>query len=117
MVATTFAATRRWRLRAVYAQGVAGNWLWWSFSSLGHDDGFSVCAIVAALRGDYRRAVCGDALPREAGGVSPGVSRGVPGIADELPDSGWVTKAMVNIISTSLGISGREGAGDLVCFF
>ena len=55
--------------------------------SLRHDDGVSLRALVAAVRAAHGRATRRNPLFRQARGFSAGLSRAVPGSADELPDS------------------------------
>ncbi len=63
MVATTFAADTPLVVTGlVYSQGIAGNWLWWSFSAVGNDDHISFCPSVETIQPADRRAVRGNAL-------------------------------------------------------
>src|SRR6266496_3150414 len=84
MVATTFAADTPLVVTGlVYAQGVAGNWIWWSFLL----SGMMTVFLFAALWPADRRAVRRDALLGQAGCVSAGLSSLVPRFVDELPHS------------------------------
>src|SRR5208283_4660877 len=75
------------------------------FSAFRHDDRFSVRAVVAALRRDHRKPAA----------FLRGFRAVYLGLLMNCLILGWVTKAMVNIISTSLGISDARALA--ICVF
>ena len=63
MVATTFAADTPLAVtELVAANGIAGNWLWWSFAFGGMCTAIFFCTPLAAQRNPDRCRVCGVAL-------------------------------------------------------
>src|SRR6202521_3463920 len=106
MVATTFAADTPLAVTGmVYANGVAGNWLWWSFLPSG------MMTVFLFARLWRRSGLITDVQFAEMRyhGKPAAFLRGFRavylGLLMNCLILGWVTKAMVNIISTSLGIS------------
>src|SRR6476469_2809126 len=120
MVATTFAADTQ-----LVANGVAGNWLWWDFLM----SGMLTVFFFARL---WRRAgVMTDVEFAELrySGKPAAVLRGFRALYLALPINliilGWVTKAMIKILTISLGlrpvhVAGFEISGDIlavgICF-
>ncbi len=106
MVATTFAADTPLVVSGlVYTQGVAGNWLWWSalpsgmltvflYARLWHRAGLLTDVQFAELRYAGRPAA-----------VLRGFRALYLGLLMNCLILGWVTKAMMQIASVSLGIS------------
>src|SRR5258705_3590090 len=99
----------------VYTQGVAGNLLWWSFLPSGMMTVFLFARlwrrsglITDVQFADMRNAAKPAAFLRVFGAVYLGLLMNCLIL-------GWVTKAMVNIISTSLGVS--DGKALAICVF
>src|ERR1700756_5512822 len=114
MVATTFSADTPLLVTGlVYKQGIAGNWLWWSFLL----SGMRTVFLFARL---WRRSgLLTDVQFAEMrySGKPAAFLRGFPAIYLGLLMNclilGWVTKAMTSIVSLTLGIS--EHAALLIC--
>jgi Na+/proline symporter len=116
MVATTFAAdTPLVVCGLVYTQGVAGNWLWWSFLPSG------MMTVFLFARLWRRSGLITDVQFAEFRyqGKPAAFLRGFRsvylGLLMNCLILGWVTKAMVNIISTSMGISDAKALA--ICVF
>src|SRR6202163_3841473 len=116
MVATTFAADTPLAVSGlVYTQGVAGNWLWWSFLPPG------MMTVFLFARLWRRSGLITDVQFAELRyhGKPAAFLRGFRavylGLLMNCLILGWVTKAMVNIISTSLGISDAKALA--ICVF
>ncbi len=116
MVATTFAADTPLAVTGlVYANGVAGNWLWWSFLPSG------MMTVFLFARLWRRSGLITDVQFAEMryAGKSAAFLRGFRavylGLLMNCLILGWVTKAMVNIISTSMGISDFKAL--MICVF
>ena len=115
MVATTFAADTPLVVTGLVAtRGVAGNWLWWSFVM----SGMLTVFFFARL---WRRAgVMTDVELAELrySGKRAAALRGFRALYLAIPINliilGWVTKAMVTILSISLGVSPWVAVG--ICF-
>jgi SSS family solute:Na+ symporter len=115
MVATTFAADTPLAVTGMVAtKGVAGNWLWWNMVM----SGMLTVFFFARL---WRRAgVMTDVELAELryGGRPAAVLRGFRALYLALPINliimGWVTMAMIKILTISLGISPWLAVG--VCF-
>jgi Na+/proline symporter len=115
MVATTFAADTPLVVTGlVTAHGVAGNWLWWNFVM----SGMLTVFFFARL---WRRAgVMTDVEFAEIrySGKPAAVLRGFRALYLAIPINliilGWVTRAMIKILSISLGISPVLAVG--ICF-
>ena len=115
MVATTFAADTPLVVTGlVAAKGVAGNWLWWNMVM----SGMLTVFFFARL---WRRAnVMTDVEFAEVryGGRPASFLRGFRalylGVAINLIIMGWVTRAMIKILTISLGISPFLAVG--ICF-
>src|SRR4051794_4640766 len=115
MVATTFAADTPLAVIGLVASfGIAGNWLWWSMLM----SGMLTVFFFARL---WRRArVLTDVEFAEIryGGGPAAFLRGFRalylGIAVNLIIMGWVTRAMIKILTISLGISPYLAVG--ICF-
>jgi solute:Na+ symporter, SSS family len=120
MVATTFAADTPLVVAALVAtKGVAGNWLWWNFVM----SGMLTVFFFARL---WRRAeVMTDAELAEVryGGRPAAVLRGFRALYLAIPINliilGWVTRAMIKILTISLGlrdvtIGGMTVSGEVV---
>ena len=115
MVATTFAADTPLVVTGLVAsKGVAGNWLWWNMVM----SGMLTVFFFARL---WRRAnVMTDVEFAEIryGGRPAAFLRGFRalylGIAINLIIMGWVTRAMIKILTISLGISPLLAVG--ICF-
>ena len=115
MVATTFAADTPLVVTGlVVAHGVAGNWLWWNFVM----SGMLTVFLFARL---WRRAnVMTDVEFAEIrySGRPAAFLRGFRAIYLAIPINliilGWVTDAMITILSISLGISPYLAVG--ICF-
>ena len=117
MVATTFAADTPLAVTGlVYANGVAGNWLWWSFLPSG------MMTVFLFARLWRRSGLITDVQFAEMryAGKPAAFLRGFRavylGLLMNCLILGWVTKAMVNIISTSLGVSDAKALGTCVFF-
>ena len=116
MVATTFAADTPLAVTGlVYTQGVAGNWLWWSslpagmmtvflFARLWRRSGLMTDVQFAEMRYHGKPAA-----------FLRGFRAVYLGLLMNCLILGWVTKAMVNIVSTSLGISDARALA--ICVF
>jgi len=116
MVATTFAADTPLVVTGlVYANGVAGNWLWWSFLPSG------MMTVFLFARLWRRSGLITDVQFAEMrySGKPAAFLRGFRavylGLLMNCLILGWVTKAMVNIISTSMGISDFKAL--MICVF
>ena len=116
MVATTFAADTPLAVSGlVYTQGVAGNWLWWSFLPSG------MMTVFLFARLWRRSGLITDVQFAEMRyhGKPAAFLRGFRavylGLLMNCLILGWVTKAMINIISTSLGISDAKALA--ICVF
>ncbi|HET7106271.1 MAG TPA: sodium:solute symporter family protein [Candidatus Acidoferrum sp.] len=116
MVATTFAADTPLAVTGlVYTQGVAGNWLWWSFLPSG------MMTVFLFARLWRRSGLITDVQFAELRyhGKPAAFLRGFRavylGLLMNCLILGWVTKAMVNIVSTSLGISDARALA--ICVF
>jgi Na+/proline symporter len=115
MVATTFAADTPLAVTGmVAANGVAGNWLWWNMVMSG------VLTVFFFARLWRRAGVMTDVELAELryGGRPAAVLRGFRALYLALPINliimGWVTLAMIKILTISLGISPWIAVG--VCF-
>jgi len=116
MVATTFAADTPLVVSGlVYTQGIAGNWLWWSalpsgiltvflYARLWHRAGLLTDVQFAELRYAGRPAA-----------VLRGFRALYLGLLMNCLILGWVTKAMMQIASVSLGIS--DSSALALCIF
>jgi solute:Na+ symporter, SSS family len=116
MVATTFAADTPLAVCGlVYTQGVAGNWLWWSFLPSG------MMTVFLFARLWRRSGLITDVQFAEMRyhGKPAAFLRGFRavylGLLMNCLILGWVTKAMINIISISLGISDAKALA--ICVF
>ena len=116
MVATTFAADTPLAVAGlVYTQGIAGNWLWWSFLPSG------MMTVFLFARLWRRSGLLTDVQLAEMryAGKPAAFLRGFRAIYLGLLINclilGWVTKAMVSIVSTALGLS--EGTSLAICIF
>ncbi len=116
MVATTFAADTPLVVTGlVYRQGISGNWLWWSMLL----SGMMTVFLFAAL---WRRSgLLTDVQFAEMrySGKPAAFLRGFRalylGLLMNCVILGWVTRAMVTIVSTTLGVS--EHAALAICVF
>src|ERR1035441_8627567 len=116
MVATTFAADTPLVVTGlVYSQGIAGNWLWWSFL-------LSAMMTVFLFARLWRRSgLLTDVQFAEMryAGKPAAFLRGFRAIYLGLLMNclilGWVTKAMTTIVATTLGLSDRGAL--MVCVF
>jgi Na+/proline symporter len=115
MVATTFAADTPLAVTGMVAtKGVAGNWLWWNAVMSG------ILTVFFFARLWRRAGVMTDVELAELryGGRPAAVLRGFRAVYLALPINliimGWVTMAMVKILTISLGISPWLAVG--VCF-
>ena len=116
MVATTFAADTPLAVTGfVYANGISGNWLWWSFLPSG------MMTVFLFARLWRRSGLITDVQFAEMRytGKPAAFLRGFRavylGLLMNCLILGWVTKAMVYIISTSMGISDLNAL--LICVF
>src|SRR5215218_11390211 len=115
MVATTFAADTPLVVTGLVAsKGVAGNWLWWNFVM----SGMLTVFFFARL---WRRAnVMTDVEFAEVrySGAPAAALRGFRAVYLAIPINliilGWVTRAMIKILTISLGISPVLAVG--ICF-
>jgi len=114
MVATTFAADTPLVVTGlVYSQGIAGNWLWWSFLLSG------MMTVFLFARLWRRSGLLTDVQFAEMrySGRPAAFLRGFRAIYLGLLMNclilGWVTKAMTTIVATTLGLSDR--AALMVC--
>src|SRR3954468_3653647 len=106
MVATTFAADTPLLVTGlVYSQGIAGNWLWWSFLPSG------MMTVFLFARLWLRSGLLTDVQFAELryAGKPAAFLRGFRavylGLLMNCLILGWVTKAMVSILDTALGLS------------
>src|SRR5260370_12233717 len=116
MVATTFAADTPLAVTGlVYANGVAGNWLWWSFLPSGMMTVFLFARLWrrSGLITDVQFAEM--RYPGKPAAFLRGFRAVYLGLLMNCLILGWVTKAMVYIISTSTGISDLKAL--LTCVF
>jgi SSS family solute:Na+ symporter len=116
MVATTFAADTPLAVSGlVYTQGIAGNWLWWSFLPSG------MMTVFLFARLWRRSGLLTDVQFAEMryAGKPAAFLRGFRavylGLLMNCLILGWVTKAMVSILSTVLGISDFNSL--MICIF
>jgi solute:Na+ symporter, SSS family len=116
MVATTFAADTPLVVAGlVYTQGVAGNWLWWSFLPSG------MMTVFLFARLWRRSGLLTDVQFAELRytGKPAAFLRGFRavylGLLMNCLILGWVTKAMTSIVSSTLGTS--ETASLAICVF
>ncbi len=116
MVATTFAAdTPLWVNGTVYTQGIAGNWLWWSFLPSG------LMTVFLFARLWRRSGLLTDVAFAELRytGRPAAFLRGFRalylGLLMNCLILGWVTKAMSGILAVALGVS--QGQGLALCIF
>ena len=116
MVATTFAADTPLVVTGlVYINGVAGNWLWWSFLPSG------MMTVFLFARLWRRSGLITDVQFAEMrySGKPAAFLRGFRavylGLLMNCLILGWVTKAMVNIISTAMGVSDAKALA--ICVF
>src|ERR1700758_4482549 len=116
MVATTFAADTPLVVTGlVYAQGVAGNWIWWSFLLSG------MMTVFLFARLWRRSGLLTDVQFAEMrySGKPAAFLRGFRalylGLLINCLILGWVTKAMTAIVAASLGIS--EATSLWICVF
>ncbi|MFY9674007.1 MAG: sodium:solute symporter family protein [Terriglobales bacterium] len=116
MVATTFAADTPLVVTGlVYSQGVAGNWLWWSFLLSG------MMTVFLFARLWRRSGLLTDVQFAEMrySGKPAAFLRGFRalylGLLMNCLILGWVTKAMTTIVATTLGLSDRGAL--MVCVF
>ena len=115
MVATTFAADTPLVVAGLVAtRGVAGNWLWWNMVMSG------ILTVFFFARLWRRAEVMTDVEFAELryGGRPAAVLRGFRALYLALPINliilGWVTRAMIKILTISLGISVYQAVA--VCF-
>ena len=116
MVATTFAADTPLAVTGlVYSQGIAGNWLWWSFLPSG------MLTVFLFARLWRRSGLLTDVQFAELrySGRPAAFLRGFRAIYLGLLMNalilGWVTKAMSSILVTALGVSSRAALA--ICIF
>ncbi|MBZ5703602.1 MAG: Na+:solute symporter [Acidobacteriia bacterium] len=116
MVATTFAADTPLAVSGlVYTQGIAGNWLWWSFLPSG------MMTVFLFARLWRRSGLLTDVQFAEMRytGKPAAFLRGFRavylGLLMNCLILGWVTKAMVSIISTVLGVP--DSTSLAICIF
>ena len=116
MVATTFAADTPLVVTGlVYGQGVAGNWIWWSFLLSG------MMTVFLFARLWRRSGLLTDVQFAEMrySGKPAAFLRGFRalylGLLMNCLILGWVTKAMTSIVATTLGVSDQKALG--VCVF
>jgi SSS family solute:Na+ symporter len=116
MVATTFAADTPLAVSGlVYTQGIAGNWLWWSFLPSG------MMTVFLFARLWRRSGLLTDVQFAEMryAGKPAAFLRGFRavylGLLMNCLILGWVTKAMVSIVSTVLGVS--DSTSLAICIF
>ena len=116
MVATTFAADTPLVVTGlVYTQGVAGNWLWWSFLPSGMMTVFLFARLWrrSGLMTDVQFAEM-----RYAGRPAAflrGFRAAYLGLLMNCLILGWVTKAMTSIVAAVLGVSDARALG--ICIF
>lgn len=111
MVATTFAADTPLAVTGMVARhGVAANWLWWNLALSG------LLTVFFFSRLWRRAGVLTDVEFTELryGGKAAALLRGVRAFYLAVPINliimGWVTRAMVTIVETALGVSGWTAA-------
>src|SRR3954470_13106047 len=116
MVATTFAADTPLVVTGlVYAQGIAGNWLWWSFLLSG------MMTVFLFARLWRRSGLLTDVEFAEMRytGKPAAFLRGFRalylGLLMNCIILGWVTKAMTSIVAVTLGISDQRALA--ICIF
>ncbi len=116
MVATTFAADTPLVVTGlVYTQGIAGNWLWWSFLLSG------MMTVFLFARLWRRSGLLTDVQFAEMRytGKPAAFLRGFRalylGLLMNCLILGWVTKAMTSIVGTTLGVSDRSAL--MICIF
>jgi Na+/proline symporter len=116
MVATTFAADTPLVVTGlVYAQGVAGNWIWWSFLLSG------MMTVFLFARLWRRSGLLTDVQFAEIryAGKPAAFLRGFRalylGLLMNCLILGWVTKAMTSIVAATLGVSDHKAL--LICVF
>src|SRR5579885_391206 len=116
MVATTYAADTPLVVTGlVYTQGVAGNWLWWSFLLSG------MMTVFLFARLWRRSGLLTDVQFAEMRytGKPAAFLRGFRalylGLLMNCLILGWVTKAMTSIVGTTLGVSDRSAL--MICIF
>ena len=116
MVATTFAADTPLLVTGlVYTQGIAGNWLWWSFLPSG------MMTVFLFARLWRRSGLLTDVQFAEMryAGKPAAFLRGFRavylGLLMNCLILGWVTKAMTSIVASTLGQS--EAASLAICIF
>src|SRR5664279_3441559 len=116
MVATTFAADTPLVVTGlVYSQGIAGNWLWWSFLPSG------MMTVFLFARLWRRSGLLTDVQFAEMRytGKPAAFLRGFRavylGLLMNCVILGWVTKAMTSIVATTLGVS--DGRALAICLF
>src|ERR1700683_1205797 len=116
MVATTFAADTPLVVTGlVFAQGVSGNWLWWSFLPSG------MMTVFLFARLWRRSGLITDVEFAEMryGGKPAAFLRGFRavylGLLMNCLILGWVTKAMTSIVAVTLGVS--TGRALAICIF
>src|SRR5580692_11138539 len=117
MVATTFAADTPLVVTGlVYAQGVAGNWIWWSFLLSG------VMTVFLFARLWRRSGLLTDVQFAEMrySGKPAAFLRGFRalylGLLMNCLILGWVTKAMTSIVASTLGVSDQKALAICVLF-
>ncbi len=115
MVATTFAADTPLVVTGLVAtKGVAGNWLWWNFVMSG------ILTVFFFARLWRRAEVMTDVEFAEVryGGGPAAFLRGFRALYLAIPINliilGWVTRAMIKILTISLGVSPILAVG--ICF-
>jgi Na+/proline symporter len=115
MVATTFAADTPLAVTGMVAtKGVAGNWLWWNMVMSG------ILTVFFFARLWRRAGVLTDVELAELryGGRPAALLRGVRAVYLAVPINliiiGWVTTAMVKILTIALGVSPWVAVG--ICF-
>ncbi len=115
MVATTFAADTPLVVTGLVAtKGVAGNWLWWNFVMSG------ILTVFFFARLWRRAEVMTDVEFAEVryGGRPAAFLRGFRALYLAIPINliilGWVTRAMIKILTISLGVSPILAVG--ICF-
>ncbi len=116
MVATTFAADTPLAVSGlVYTQGIAGNWLWWSFLPSGMMTVFLFARLWrrSGLLTDVQFAEL--RYTGRAAAFLRGFRALYLGLLMNCLILGWVTKAMTSIVSTTLGLS--SSASLAVCIF
>jgi Na+/proline symporter len=117
MVATTFAADTPLVVTGlVYTQGIAGNWLWWSFLLSG------MMTVFLFARLWRRSGLLTDVQFAEMrySGKPAAFLRGFRavylGLLMNCLILGWVTKAMTSIVSVTLGVSDHRALAICVLF-